>query len=94
MEDSDAAALQQGGIFKLVTPTIKVAIVDAIPGENHKQQRLEQLKAITRIRSSGLKITLTRALDLLRITEKDPARQRAQLRQAIKDAMTITPTLF
>jgi hypothetical protein len=85
-------AIQHDGIFKLTTPNIKMAIVDAIPGEDHKPQRLSQL---TRLRDlfAGMKITLTRAMDLLRVTE-DPAKQRAGLSQVLREAMSANPDII
>lgn len=86
-------ALQEGGIFRLSTPIIKMAIVDAIPQETHKQQRLDQL---TRLRDlfAGLQITLKRATDLLHVTETEPGKQRAKLRQALREVMAAKPDVI
>jgi len=83
-------ALQKGRVFRLATPTIKMAIVDAIPTETHIQQRLNQL---TRLRDQfgGMQVTLKRATDLLRVTETEPSKQRAKVRQVLKEAMAAKP---
>jgi len=86
-------ALQQSGIFNLTTPTVKMAIVDAIPTESHNQQRLDQL---TRLRDQfgAMQVTLKRATDLLRVTETEPGKQRAKLRQMLKEAIAAKPDVI
>lgn len=85
-------ALRRGGVFRLTTPTMKVAIVDAIPGDTHEQKRLAQL---TRFRNlfTSMQITLKRSTDMLRVTETDPARRRAVLRQMLRDAIRSAPDI-
>jgi hypothetical protein len=86
-------ALKKGGIFNLITPTVKMAIVDAIPTERHTQQRLAQL---TRLRDQfgAMQVTLKRAADLLRVTETEPARLRARLRQVLKETIVAKPDVI
>jgi argonaute-like protein implicated in RNA metabolism and viral defense len=85
--------LQQNGIFKLTTPTIKVAVVNAIPSESGNKRMIDQL---TRLRDqlNKMKVTLKRATDLLHVTDTEPSKQRAQLRQMLKTAIAAKPDVI
>jgi|GEM_PF-1046157 len=86
-------ALRHSGVFRIATPTMKVAIVDAIPGDSHEPKRLAHL---TRFRElfSSMQITLKRSTELLRVSETDPTRLRAMLRQRLREAIKSEPDII
>jgi hypothetical protein len=93
-KDSDILpTLQRQGIFRLSTPTIRVAIVDGIYGESHKKQRLNQL---VRMKNSfeSLGITLQSVTNLLYANNTEPQKQRLQLRSMLQEAIKAQPDVI
>ncbi|HUN08183.1 MAG TPA: Piwi domain-containing protein [Aggregatilineales bacterium] len=86
-------ALRHSGVFRIATPTMNVAIVDAIPGEAHAQQRRNQLVRMKELFAS-MQITLKSTADLLRVSEADSVKRRATLRQQLRDAIRTDPDVI
>jgi len=93
-KDSDILpALQKQGIFHISTPTIRVAVVDAVYGENHRTERHNQL---LRMKTSfeSLGITLQSVTNYLYANEIEQQKQRSQLRSMLRQAIQATPDVI
>lgn len=96
-QDSDMlAALRQGGVFHLATPSLRVAIVDAIPGEAHASQRRAQLVRLnTQLKSMSITLERSAPTALMKVEQTTLAQHlRASLRQQMKNAIATGPDII
>lgn len=93
-QDSEMlTALKKGGIFHLATPTVSVAVVDAIPTQTHTENRKKQLTRLLN-QFGEMQVTLKRSINLLDMDETEPSRQRTKLRQLLEEAIESKPDII